>query len=112
MRGTMGRLRRLARSSATGFFLLTAPLFLADRLGLAAGSEAPAPGGARAVSAAPAQGRKVIVVCAPGYPGNTVEAQPTMDLFAKYVEKAAGLAPGSLGAVYHETEKGGLDRLA
>src|SRR5437867_12077892 len=53
-----------------------------------------------------------IVLCAPGYPGNTLQAQPTMDLFARYVEKAAGLAGGSLGAAYYETEKGGLDRLA
>lgn len=63
-----------------------------------------------AAAGAPAQ--KVIVLCAPGYPGNTFQALPTMDAFAKRAGHAAGWPEGKLGAVYHETEKGGLDRLA
>jgi hypothetical protein len=35
-----------------------------------------------------------------------------MDAFAKSAGQAAGWPEGKLGAVYHETEKGGLDRLA
>lgn len=68
-----------------------------------------APAGSAAVGA-PAQ--KVIVLCAPGYPGNVLQAQPTMDAFARSAGHAAGWPEGKLGAVYHETEKGGLDRLA
>jgi hypothetical protein len=51
-------------------------------------------------------------VCAPGYPGSTAEAQPAMDAFAAAVATAAGWRPGELKAVYHETEKAGLARLA
>jgi hypothetical protein len=40
------------------------------------------------------------------------QAQPAMDALASAVAAAAGWAPGELGAVYFETEKGGLDRLA
>jgi hypothetical protein len=56
--------------------------------------------------------RMTLVVCAPGYPGTTAEAQPAMDALASAAAAAAGWAPGELGAVYFETEKGGLDRLA
>ena len=70
---------------------------------------ASAPTGA-AAAGAPAQ--KVIVLSAPGYPGNTLQAQPMMDAFAKSAGRAAGWPEGKLGAVYYETEKGGLDRLA
>lgn len=52
------------------------------------------------------------VICAPGYPGNTQEAQANMDTFAAAVAKAAGFKAGTLGAVYHETESGGVERLA
>ncbi len=52
-----------------------------------------------------------VVFCAPGYPGSTAEAQPNMDAFAGAVSKAAGWSAGSLSAVYHETEKAGLERL-
>src|SRR5437868_9354449 len=47
-----------------------------------------------------------LVVCAPGYPGSTAEAQPAMDALAK------ALDGGALTAVYEETEAGGLRRLA
>lgn len=53
-----------------------------------------------------------LVACAPGYPGSTAEAQPTMDAFAAAVRSAAGLGPGELTALYHETEAGGLARFA
>ncbi len=53
-----------------------------------------------------------LVVCAPGYPGSTAEAQPAMDAFAAAVAAAAGWQPGELTAVYHETEQAGLARLA
>lgn len=45
-----------------------------------------------------------IVFCAPGYPGSTAEAQATMDAFAAALSKTAG----TVRAVYHETEEGGL----
>jgi hypothetical protein len=57
--------------------------------------------GASFASAAPA----TVVFCAPGYPGTTAEAQPSMDAFA------AALG-AEVGAVYHETEKGGEARIA
>jgi len=63
-----------------------------------------------AASSAPADTR-TIVVCAPGLPGDTVQAQPTMDAFARFVEGAAGLKPESVGLVYHETEAAGVARL-
>jgi len=52
------------------------------------------------------------VVCAPGYPGSTGEAQPAMDAFAAAAAAAAGWPAGALHAAYFETEKGGLERLA
>jgi hypothetical protein len=53
-----------------------------------------------------------LVVCAPGYPGSTEEAQPAMDTLAAAVASAAGWKAGELKAVYFEAEKAGLDRLA
>lgn len=53
-----------------------------------------------------------LVVCAPGYPGSTAEAQPAMDALAKSVAKAAHLPEGSVSAVYEETAEGGVKRLA
>jgi hypothetical protein len=53
-----------------------------------------------------------LVVCAPGYPGDTASAQPTMDLFARIASDAAAWPAGSLRAVYFETAEGGLQRLA
>lgn len=53
-----------------------------------------------------------MVVCAPGYPGSTAEAQPAMDGLADAVDAAAGWDPGRFAVEYFETEQGGLDRLA
>ncbi len=55
---------------------------------------------------------RVIVLCAPGYPGNTAQAQPTMDQFARTVEKTLKAPAGTLGAIYFETEAAGMERLA
>jgi hypothetical protein len=56
-------------------------------------------------------GTPTLVAWAPGFPGSTKEAQPTMDALAAAVAAAAKLAPGGFAAVYQETEKGGLARL-
>lgn len=53
-----------------------------------------------------------LVFCAPGYPGDTGDAQPTLDQFAQKVAAAAGWPKGSLTAIYDPTESGGLARLA
>src|SRR5919201_1662022 len=53
-----------------------------------------------------------LVVCAPGFPGSTAEARPTMDAFANAVAQAGQLPAGSLSAVYEETEGGCVRRLA
>jgi hypothetical protein len=50
-----------------------------------------------------------LVVCAPGYPGNSAEAQPAMDALARALGGAAHMP---LEAVYEETADGGLKRLA
>jgi hypothetical protein len=55
-------------------------------------------------------GPLALVICAPGYPGSTAEAQAVMDGFASAVARGADLAPGTLVAVYHETEAGGAAR--
>jgi len=55
--------------------------------------------------------RSFLVVCAPGSPGTTAEAQPTMDAFAAALAAKAGLPATSLGAVYHEEEASGVARL-
>lgn len=71
---------------------------------------APAPSAPTpAPSAAPG---RMLVACAPGYPGTTAQAQTTMDRFAAAAEKEAGWKRGSLGAIYHETLEGGVERLA
>jgi len=54
---------------------------------------------------------RALIVCAPGYPGTTVEAQPAMDALARGASAAAGWQEGSLAAVYHEKEEAGLARL-
>jgi len=53
-----------------------------------------------------------LVVCAPGYPGSTAEAQPAMDALAAAVGAGAGWKRAQLKAIYFETEQTGLDRLA
>ncbi len=62
-----------------------------------------------ALAAAPA--RHVLVVCSPGSPGTTAEAQPTMDTFATALAAKAGLPATALGAVYDEAEDSGVARL-
>ena len=52
-----------------------------------------------------------VVACAPGYPGSTKEAQPTMDAFAAALGERAALGRGGLAAVYHEVEAAGVTRL-
>ena len=53
----------------------------------------------------------VLVICAPGYPGNTEQAQETMDAFAAGAEMEAGWPGGSLRAAYFETAEGGFERM-
>ena len=65
---------------------------------------------APAALAAPPE-RHLLVVCAPGSPGTTAEAQPTMDAFAAALASRAGLPLTSLGAVYDEAEASGVARL-
>jgi hypothetical protein len=60
--------------------------------------------GALAASAA----QQTIVVCAPGSPGTTDEAQPAMNAFAAAAGAKAGVA---LAAIYEPTEQGGVARL-
>lgn len=52
-----------------------------------------------------------VVVCAPGYPGSTAEAQPAMDGLAAAITAAAGWDTESVRAVYFETEEGGVASL-
>jgi hypothetical protein len=59
-----------------------------------------------AVDAAPDE--QVIVVCAPGSPGTTDEAQPRMDAFASAL--GAKVGGGGIAAVYEPTDAGGVKR--
>ncbi len=68
-------------------------------------------GAAPAAEAQPAAAPRRIVLCAPGYPGSTAEAQPTMDVFAQALSLAASRPAGSLTASYFETVEGGLSAL-
>jgi len=52
-----------------------------------------------------------LVVCAPGSPGSTAEAQPAMDALAASLARSAQLPAGGIAAVYEETEAGCLRRL-
>lgn len=52
-----------------------------------------------------------LVVCAPGYPGASAEAQPAMDALARSLAAAAHLSQGEVKAVYEETAEAGLRRL-
>jgi ABC-type phosphate/phosphonate transport system substrate-binding protein len=60
-----------------------------------------------AVRAAPE--RHLIVVCSPGSPGSTDEAQPRMNAFAAALSQKAGM---SIDAVYDPTDTGGANRIA
>jgi len=65
-----------------------------------------------ALCGAKAPSRIDLVVSAPGYPGNTEQAQPTMDAFAHEVEQEAGWKKGRLQARYFESVAGGTEALA
>jgi hypothetical protein len=66
---------------------------------------------ASALAAATAPTPVTLVICAPGYPGTTKEAQPSMDALASAVSQAAGWPHGRLAAEYYETEEAGMARL-
>jgi hypothetical protein len=53
-----------------------------------------------------------LVFCAPGYPGESGDAQPYIDNFARAAAASAGWPAGSLAADYEPTETGGLAKLA
>ncbi len=55
--------------------------------------------------------RRYLVVCSPGSPGNTLQAQPTMDQLASAVAQTASWPAEALGAVYFETAQAGAQRL-
>jgi hypothetical protein len=63
------------------------------------------------LAGAKANAPMTLVVCAPGYPGNTEQAQPTMDTFAGDVGSRAGWKKGRLTAVYHENAEAGLEAM-
>ncbi len=63
--------------------------------------------GAVAVAAAPETW--LLVVCSPGSPGTTEEAQPRMDAFASTLSAKAGTR---ITAVYEPSEAGGVKRIA
>ena len=59
----------------------------------------------------PAGAEDTLVAWAPGYPGNTEQAQPTMDAFANKIEAEAGWKKGRLRATYFESADGGTEAL-
>jgi len=63
-----------------------------------------------AVAASPA-GPITLVACAPGFPGTTAEAQPSMDALAGAVARGAALPAGALAALYLPGETDGVARL-
>jgi len=65
-----------------------------------------------AASGAPPAEPVAFVVCAPGYPGSTAEAQPVMDALAAALADATGWGRGRVTAEYYEDEARGLERLA
>lgn len=67
---------------------------------------------ATAAVGAPAAGRQHLVACAPGYPGSTEQAQPTMDELAASLAAAGGWPVDAVSAEYQSTEAEGLARLA
>lgn len=67
---------------------------------------------AAAVLASPPAAPSLLVVCAPGYPGSTLEAQPAMDGLAAAIAAATGFGPTELAGVYFENEAAGVARLA
>jgi len=53
-----------------------------------------------------------LVICAPGFPGTTSEAQPTIDALVGVMAKAAKWAPTELTGAYYEAEAAGVARLS
>ncbi|HHQ49193.1 MAG TPA: hypothetical protein ENK19_09980, partial [Acidobacteria bacterium] len=53
-----------------------------------------------------------VVVCAPGYPGSSAEAQPVMDRFAAALAAAAHRPAGSVTARYEPSAEGGVTAIA
>jgi hypothetical protein len=53
-----------------------------------------------------------LVIWAPGYPGNTEQAQPSMDAFAAAVAAAAERPADGVRATYYETVEAGMARLS
>lgn len=66
-----------------------------------------APAAAQAAAARPV----AMVACAPGYPGSTAEAQPSLDLLAAALARGAGWPAGEVVGVYLPEEQEGLARL-
>jgi hypothetical protein len=64
------------------------------------------------VGQAPPESHPLLVICAPGSPGSTAEAQPTLDAFASLVQKNAGWPASSLSVVYYAAAQAGRDRIA
>ncbi len=61
-----------------------------------------------ALVAVAAPARQMIVVCSPGSPGTTADAQPAMDAFAAALSADAAM---SMGAVYEPSEQAGVAQL-
>ncbi len=59
-----------------------------------------------------AAAESVLVICAPGYPGTTDEAQASMDRLAEAINDAVGPVGPRVQAAYYEDEEAGLKRLA
>lgn len=63
---------------------------------------------ARAEPASPV----AVIACAPGFPGTTADAQPSMDALAASLARGAGWPAGSVAGSYLPDEQEGLARLA
>ena len=60
----------------------------------------------------PPESQALLVICSPGSPGSTAEAQPTLDAFASVVEKSAGWPASSLAVVYYAASEAGRERIS
>jgi len=63
------------------------------------------------IATATASAPVTIVICAPGYPGTSKEAQPSMDILAGAVSRSAGWPAARVTAEYYESEDAGVARL-
>jgi len=64
-----------------------------------------------AVAGSHASDPTTLVACAPGYPGSTEQAQPTMDEFSAETTRMSGWNEASLAAVYYNDLEEGIARL-